>query len=251
MFVLSLQKNFWVIPRDSLPSLKDPDFKETFGWLWQLGNFFCTQDASVNWDPLLKIPGRPMTVNHQSPNGQQSNATWPFPHGQPILLQYMISFQFGLTQLPLSDSQELYLDLPGPKERPADSDDDDDDEDVEEDEEEGKDERAEMLRVPIPSPSSVPVFGGNQEKWSTWTGCSGKWCCHHFRTGGQQRGRDRNLSARVHFAEAQKSKSPVEVAPSTPHACHHERDTDFKGWRNQDPCGRTQQITGSIEVSCL
>ena len=72
----------------------------------------------------------------------------------------MISFQFGLTQLPLSDSQELYLDLPGPKERPADSDDDDDDdEDVEEDEEEGKDERAEMLRVPIPSPSSVPVLG--------------------------------------------------------------------------------------------
>ncbi len=61
-------------------------------------------------------------------------------------------------QLPLSDSQELYLDLPGPKDRPDDSDDDDDDDD-DEDVEEGMDVRAQMLSVPIPSPSTVPVLG--------------------------------------------------------------------------------------------
>lgn len=152
-----------------------------------------------------------------------------FPHGQPILLQYMISFQFGLTQLPLSDSQELYLDLPGPKERPADSDDDDDDEDVEEDEEEGKDERAEMLRVPIPSPCSVPVLGETKRSDPLETDVrendvvitSEPGVNREVEIGIYQQECIFGLKQKIEemkakIAEAQKSKSPVEVAPSTP-----------------------------------
>lgn len=173
-----------------------------------------------------------------------------FPHGQPILLQYMISFQFGLTQLPLSDSQELYLDLPGPKERPADSDDDDDDEDVEEDEEEGKDERAEMLRVPIPSPSSVPVLGETKRSDPLEQDVR-----ENDVVITSEPGVNREVEIGIYQQEcicwSPEIKIPGGSGPIHSHACHHERDTDFKGWRNQDPCGRTQQITGSIEVSCL
>ena len=32
--------NFWVIPRDSLPSLKDPDFKELLDGFGSLETFF-------------------------------------------------------------------------------------------------------------------------------------------------------------------------------------------------------------------
>ena len=87
-----------------------------------------------------------MTINHQSPNVSNQMprdlSTW----SSYFVAYYIICFQFGLMQLPLSDSQELYLDLPGPKDRPDDSDDDDDDDD--EDVEQGKDGTAPVLGEP-------------------------------------------------------------------------------------------------------
>ena len=139
-----------------------------------------------------------MTVNHQSPNGQQSNATWPFHMVSLFCCNIWYLFSLALRNCLSATLRNFTWIFQAPRSVL-------------------QIQMTMMMtrmwkrmrrRVRMSGPKcwgslflhlAQCQFWGNQEKWSTWTGCSGKWCCHHFRTGGQQRGWDRNLSARVHL----------------------------------------------------